>query len=82
MFLVNARTLQELYLDAWRHGNVEVTEHMLAVFILGGLAKERQKSSGLFTAVSHLRHTNTRNAMRTLMQRGDGTRGVLVCYKK
>lgn len=32
---------------------------MLAVLILGGLAQERQKSSWLFTAVSHLRHTDT-----------------------
>lgn len=56
----NVRQLRGPYLDTWRHGNIEVTEHVLVVLILGGLAQERQKSSWLFAAVSHLRHTETR----------------------
>lgn len=53
-----------LYLDTWRHGDVEVTEHMLVVLIFRRLAQERQKSSVFFTAVSHLRHTDTRTAVK------------------
>lgn len=56
--MVAALADKYLYLDTWRHGDVEVAEHMLAVLILGGLAQEGQKSSVLFTAVSHLGHTN------------------------
>lgn len=47
-------SLQALYLDAWGHGNVEVTEDVLGVLVLSGLAQERQESSGILTAVSHL----------------------------
>lgn len=42
------------HLDAGGHGDVEVTENMLAVLVLGGFAEERQQCGGFFTAVSHL----------------------------
>lgn len=47
------------HLDAGGHGDVEVTENMLAVLVLGGFAEERQQCGGFFAAVSHLERTGT-----------------------
>lgn len=53
-----------IYLDTRRHADVEVAQDVLAVLVLGGLAQERQKSSGFFAAVSHLWHMGKKEKWR------------------
>lgn len=53
-----------VHLDTRRHGDVEVTENMLAVLVLGGFSEERQQCRRFFTAVSHLEHTGRHVSFR------------------
>lgn len=43
-----------VYLDTGWHGDVEVTQHMLGVLILGRLPQERKEPRCLLIAVSNL----------------------------
>lgn len=53
------------HLDTGGHGDVQVTENMLAVLVLGGFAEKRQQCGGFFTAVSHLQRTGTHTLDRS-----------------
>ncbi len=45
---------QQRHLDAGRHGDVEVAQHVLRVLVLGRLAQEGQEPGGFLIAISHL----------------------------
>lgn len=45
---------QRQHLDAGRHGDVEVAQHVLRVLVLSRLAQEGQEPGGFLIGISHL----------------------------
>lgn len=61
---------QRQHLDAGRHGDVEVAQHVLRVLVLGGLAQEGQESSGFLIGISHLMSQGKWRGRQEQMERG------------
>lgn len=64
------------YLDARRHGDVEVTQNVLRVLVFGAFPQERQKTRSLFVGVPDLREAiekkESKRRRRRRRRRGRG----------
>lgn len=61
-----------VYLDTGWHGDVEVTQHVLCILILGRLPQERKEPRGFLIAVSDLIDTERDRARGDTRERNRG----------
>lgn len=62
---------QRQHLDAGRHGDVEVAQHVLRVLIFGRLAQKGQEPGGFLIGVSHLMSRGKWRGREEQMERGE-----------
>lgn len=65
------RNEQRRHLDAGRHGDVEVAQHVLRVLVLSRLAQEGQEPGGFLIAISHLMSQGKWRGREEQMERGE-----------